>query len=77
MAKVLNLIFQSTDVKNDKYQDQSLNMMKLCVRNKFNATQQTVNFIQVGNETPDQLARTGSEPACDISIGLAKKAVRD
>jgi hypothetical protein len=37
----------------------------------------------VGNET-DQLARTGSEhpftgsePACGISIGVAKKAVRD
>jgi hypothetical protein len=38
----------------------------------------------VGNETADQLARTGSEhpftgpePACSISIGVAKKAVRD
>jgi hypothetical protein len=38
----------------------------------------------VGNETADQLARTGSEhpfigpePACDISVGVAKKAVRD
>jgi hypothetical protein len=38
----------------------------------------------VGNETADHLARTGSEhpfigpePACSISIGLAKKAVRD
>jgi hypothetical protein len=38
----------------------------------------------VGNETADQLARTGSEypfvgpePACGISIGIAKKAVRD
>jgi hypothetical protein len=38
----------------------------------------------VGNETADQLARTGSEhpftgpePACGISIGVAKKAVRD
>jgi hypothetical protein len=38
----------------------------------------------VGNETVDQLARTGSEhpftgpePACGISIGVAKKAVRD
>jgi hypothetical protein len=37
-----------------------------------------------GNETADQLARTGSEnlfigpePACAISIGAAKKAVRD
>jgi hypothetical protein len=37
-----------------------------------------------GNETADQLARTGSEhpftgpePACSISIGVAKKAVRD
>jgi hypothetical protein len=37
-----------------------------------------------GNETADQLARTGSEhpftgpePACGISIGVAKKAVRD
>jgi ribonuclease HI len=37
-----------------------------------------------GNETADQLARTGSEnpfigpePACGISIGAAKKAVRD
>jgi hypothetical protein len=37
-----------------------------------------------GNETEDQLARTGSEnlfigpePACGISIGAAKKAVRD
>jgi ribonuclease HI len=36
------------------------------------------------NETADQLARTGSEnpfigpePACGISIGVAKKAVRD
>jgi ribonuclease HI len=36
----------------------------------------------VGNETADQLARTGSEhqfrgtePACGISIGVAKKAV--
>jgi hypothetical protein len=38
----------------------------------------------VGNETTDQLATTGSkhpftgpEPACDISIGVAKKAARD
>jgi hypothetical protein len=38
----------------------------------------------VGNETADQLARTGSEhpftgpePACGISVGVAKKAVRD
>jgi ribonuclease HI len=38
----------------------------------------------VGNETADQLARTGSEhpfigpePACRISAGNAKKAVRD
>jgi hypothetical protein len=37
-----------------------------------------------GNETADQLARTGSEnpfigsePACGISVGVAKKAVRD
>jgi hypothetical protein len=38
----------------------------------------------VGNETADQLARTGSEqpfigpePACGISIGVTKKAIRD
>jgi hypothetical protein len=38
----------------------------------------------VGNETADQLARTGSEhpftgpePACGISVGVTKKAVRD
>jgi ribonuclease HI len=38
----------------------------------------------VGNETADQLARTrsehpftGPEPACGISTGVAKKAVRD
>jgi hypothetical protein len=38
----------------------------------------------VGNETADQLARAGTEhlfigpePACGISIGVAKKAVRD
>jgi ribonuclease HI len=38
----------------------------------------------VGNETADQLARTGyehpfigPEPACGISIEVAKKAVRD
>jgi hypothetical protein len=38
----------------------------------------------VRNETADQLARTGSEhpsigpePACGISVGVAKKAVRD
>jgi hypothetical protein len=38
----------------------------------------------LGNEMADQLARTGSEhpftgpePACSISIGVAKKAVRD
>jgi hypothetical protein len=37
-----------------------------------------------GNETADQLARTGSEnpfigpePACGISTGAAKKAIRD
>jgi hypothetical protein len=37
-----------------------------------------------GNEIADQLARTGSEhpftgpePACSISIGAAKKAVRN
>jgi hypothetical protein len=37
-----------------------------------------------GNETADQLTRTGSEhpfigpePACGVSIGVAKKAVRD
>jgi hypothetical protein len=38
----------------------------------------------VGNETADQLARTGPEhpfigpePDCGISVGVAKKAVRD
>jgi hypothetical protein len=38
----------------------------------------------VGNETADQLARTGSEhpftgpePSCGISFGVAKKVVRD
>jgi hypothetical protein len=31
----------------------------------------------VGNEMRDKLARTGPEPACGISIGVAKKAVRD
>jgi hypothetical protein len=38
----------------------------------------------IDNETTDQLTRTGSEhpfigpkPACGISIGVAKKAVRD
>jgi hypothetical protein len=38
----------------------------------------------VGNETADQLSKTGSEhpfigpePACGISVGVAKKAVRD
>jgi hypothetical protein len=38
----------------------------------------------VGNETAEQLARTGSEhpfagpePACGISVGVSKKAVRD
>jgi hypothetical protein len=38
----------------------------------------------IGNETVEELARTGSEypfigpePACGISIGVAKKAVRD
>jgi ribonuclease HI len=38
----------------------------------------------VGNDTADQLARTGSEhpfvgpePACGISTGVANKAVRD
>jgi ribonuclease HI len=38
----------------------------------------------VGNETADQLAGTisehpftGSEPACGIAVGVAKKAVRD
>jgi ribonuclease HI len=38
----------------------------------------------VGNETADQLARTGSEhpftgpePVCGISVGVAKKAVRN
>jgi hypothetical protein len=37
-----------------------------------------------GNETPDQLARTGlehpfigPEPACGISVGVAKRVVRD
>jgi hypothetical protein len=30
-----------------------------------------------GNETADLLARTGSEPACGISVGVAKKTVRD
>jgi hypothetical protein len=41
-------------------------------------------LVIVGYETADQLARTGSEhpftgpePACGISIGVAKKAVRD
>jgi hypothetical protein len=40
--------------------------------------------VIVGNETADQLARTGSEhpfigpePVCGISIGVPKKAVRD
>jgi hypothetical protein len=38
----------------------------------------------IGNETADQLAKTGSEhlfigpePACGNSVGVAKKAVRD
>jgi ribonuclease HI len=31
----------------------------------------------IGNEMADQLARRGSEPTCSISIGAAKKAVRD
>jgi ribonuclease HI len=38
----------------------------------------------VGNETADQLAKTGSEhpfirpePACGISVGVVKKAARD
>jgi hypothetical protein len=38
----------------------------------------------IGNEMADQLAKTGSEhpfigpePACSISVGVAKKAVRD
>jgi hypothetical protein len=40
--------------------------------------------VLIGNEMADQLARAGSdhpllgpEPACDITIGVAKKAVRD
>jgi hypothetical protein len=35
------------------------------------------NMGASGNETVDQLARTGPEPACGISVGVAKKAVRD
>jgi hypothetical protein len=31
----------------------------------------------VGNETAIQLTRTGPEPACGISVGVAKKAARD
>jgi ribonuclease HI len=31
----------------------------------------------VGNDTVHQLARTGPEPACGISTGVAKRAVRD
>jgi hypothetical protein len=31
----------------------------------------------VGNEMADKLARMGPEPACGISVGVAKKAVRD
>jgi hypothetical protein len=30
----------------------------------------------VGNEMVVQLARTGSEPACGISIGVSKRMVR-
>jgi ribonuclease HI len=30
-----------------------------------------------GNETADKLARTGSEPACGISVGEAKEMVSD
>jgi hypothetical protein len=30
-----------------------------------------------GNETADYLAKTGSEPACGVSFGVAKRAVRD
>jgi hypothetical protein len=44
----------------------------------------TLSTCIVGNETADQLAKAGSdhpligpEPACGISIGVAKKAVRD
>jgi hypothetical protein len=31
----------------------------------------------VDNEMSDQLTRTGPDPACGISIGVTKKAVRD
>jgi hypothetical protein len=31
----------------------------------------------VGNETADQLARTGPGPTCDILVGVAKEAGRD
>jgi hypothetical protein len=30
-----------------------------------------------GNETADLLVRTGSEPACGILTGVAKRVVRD
>jgi hypothetical protein len=33
--------------------------------------------VIVGYETADKFARTGPEPACGISIGAAKRAVRD
>jgi hypothetical protein len=75
----------------DKYQitsklvwDCFQSLMQLAKHNRFQLIWVPGHEGIVGNETADQLARAGfdhpligTEPACGISIGVAKKAVRD
>jgi ribonuclease HI len=68
----------------DKYQitsklvwDCHQSLMQLGKHNRVQLIWELGHEGIVGNETADQLARTGSEPACGISVGVAKKAVRD
>jgi ribonuclease HI len=59
-------------------------LIQLAKHNRLQLIQLPSHEGTAGNETADQLARTGSEnpltglePACGISTGVAKKVVRD
>jgi hypothetical protein len=53
------------------------NIIQLAKHNKSPTETGAGHESIAGNERADQVARTGPEPACGISTGVAKKAVRD